>query len=46
MDADRSTTAQNAFIESTDALAAGNITDPEKIKSYQFAIDAWNNAPV
>ena len=40
------TTAQNAFIESTDALAAGNITDPEKIKSYQFAIDAWNNAPV
>jgi len=40
------TTAENAFTESTKALAAGNITDPEKIKSYQFAIDAWDSAPV
>ena len=40
------TTAENAFIDSTNALAAGNVTDPEKIKSYQFAIDAWNNAPI
>lgn len=40
------TTAENAFIESTNALAAGNIADPEKIKSYQFAIDAWNSAPI
>jgi amino acid transporter len=40
------TTAQNAFNDATNALATGNLTDPEKIKSYQFAIDAWNNAPV
>lgn len=39
-------TAQSAFREATDALAAGNVTDPEKIKSYQFAIEAWNSAPV
>lgn len=39
-------TAESAFHESTKALAAGDITDPEKIKSYQFAIDAWNSAPV
>jgi basic amino acid/polyamine antiporter, APA family len=39
-------TAQNAFTEATQALASGDVTDPEKIKSYQFAIDAWNNAPV
>jgi APA family basic amino acid/polyamine antiporter len=40
------TTAENAFIESTNALAAGTVTDPEKIKSYQFAVEAWNSAPV
>lgn len=39
-------TAHSAFKEATDALAAGTITDPDKIKSYQFAIDAWNNAPI
>ena len=39
-------TAQNAFTEATQTLASGAVTDPEKIKSYQFAIDAWNNAPV
>jgi amino acid transporter len=39
-------TAHSAYKEATDALAAGNITDPDKIKSYQFAIDAWNHAPV
>ncbi|HEX6845726.1 MAG TPA: amino acid permease [Chitinophagaceae bacterium] len=39
-------TAESAFIDSTNALAAGTVTDPEKIKSYQFAIDAWNNAPI
>ncbi|HJS53259.1 MAG TPA: amino acid permease [Chitinophagaceae bacterium] len=40
------TTAHNAFTESANALAAGNITDPDKIKSYQFAVDAWNSAPI
>lgn len=39
-------TAGNAFTEASNALAAGNITDPEKLKSYQFAVDAYNNAPV
>jgi amino acid transporter len=39
------TTARNAFTEATNALAAGNVTDPEQIKSYQFAIDAWNQSP-
>lgn len=39
-------TAGNAFTEATKALAAGNITDPEQVKSFQFAIDAYNNAPV
>lgn len=39
-------TATNAFHTATDALKAGNVTDPEMLKSYNFAIDAWNNAPV
>lgn len=39
-------TAGNAFTEASNALAAGGITDPEKLKSYQFAVDAYNNAPV
>lgn len=39
-------TAGNAFTEASNALAAGNIADPEKLKSYQFAVDAYNNAPV
>lgn len=40
------TSAHNAFATATNALAAGNITDPEQIKSYQFAVDAWNNSPM
>jgi len=39
------TTAHDAFTESTNAIASGSILDPEKLKSYQFAIDAWNQAP-
>jgi amino acid transporter len=39
-------TAQSAFREATEALTAGTVTDPEKLKSYQFAIEAWNSAPV
>ena len=39
-------TAGNAFTEASNALAAGNIADPAKLKSYQFAVDAYNNAPV
>lgn len=38
------TTAQSAFQEASKALTAG-VSDPEKLKSYQFAIEAWNNAP-
>lgn len=39
-------TAGNAFTEATKALSAGTVTDPEQLKSYQFAVDAYNNAPV
>lgn len=39
-------TATNAFHTATKALAAGPVADPETLKSYQFAIDAYNNAPV
>jgi amino acid transporter len=39
-------TAANAFHSATTALAAGPVADPEMAKSYQFAIDAYNSAPV
>lgn len=39
-------TAHSAYQEATKALAEGTLSDPVKIKSYQFAIDAWNQAPV
>jgi len=39
-------TAKNAYIESSTALAAGNITDPTQLKNYQFAVEAWNTAPM
>jgi len=39
-------TAANAFTTATKAMAAGNVTDPEMLKNYQFAIEAYNNAPV
>lgn len=38
-------TAKEAFNTATKALAGGAITDPDQIKTYQFAIDAWNQAP-
>lgn len=39
-------TAKNAFIESTQALASGEIFSAEKMKAYQFAISAYENAPM
>ena len=39
-------TAQGAFNEATKAFADGSVLSPEKVKSYQFAIKAWNNAPI
>ncbi len=39
-------TASNAFTTATNAMAAGNITDPAQLESYRFAIDAYNNAPI
>lgn len=39
-------TAANAYHTATAALAAGPVADPEMAKSYQFAIDAYNSAPV
>lgn len=39
-------TAKNAFVESTTALASGETISAEMAKSYQFAIDAYNNAPM
>ncbi|HMR93503.1 MAG TPA: amino acid permease, partial [Chitinophagaceae bacterium] len=38
-------TAMSAFNEATTAMAAGNVTDPETLKNYQFAIEAYNSAP-
>lgn len=39
-------TASGAYNEASAALAAGGITDPEKLKNYNFAVQAWNDAPV
>lgn len=39
-------TAKNAFVESTTALASGETISAEMAKSYQFAIEAYNNAPM
>ncbi len=39
-------TAVHAFNTATTELAKGTVTNPETIKSYQFAIDAYNNAPM
>lgn len=39
-------TAKNAFLESTAALASPETLQPDRIKSYQFAIEAYNNAPM
>lgn len=37
-------TAKNAYAEASEALAAGSLPAAD-IAKYQFAIDAWNNAP-
>lgn len=39
-------TAVHAFNTATTEMATGLVTDPEKIKSYQFAIEAYNSAPM
>lgn len=39
-------TASNAFQEATKVLATGPVTDPEMISSYNFAIEAYNSAPM
>jgi len=39
-------TAKNAFQESTAALASGVELTAKQIQSYEFAIQAYNNAPV
>lgn len=39
-------TAKNAFLESTAALNSGELLSPEKINSYEFAINAYNSAPM
>ncbi|MBL7756201.1 MAG: amino acid permease, partial [Chitinophagaceae bacterium] len=38
-------TASNAYQEATKALASGQALSPESLKSYQFAVDAYNSAP-
>lgn len=38
-------TAKNAFIESTTALASSTELNAKQIKSYEFAIQAYNTAP-
>ena len=37
-------TAQSAYTEATRALAGGSLSAADNSK-YQFAVDAWNNAP-
>lgn len=40
-------TASSAFQEATTALAGDlSAIHPDRLESYHFAIDAWNNAPV
>lgn len=39
-------TAKNAFIESTSALASGAELTAKQIKNYEFAIQAYNTAPM
>lgn len=39
-------TAKNAFVESTAALASGADLSAKQIESYQFAINAYNSAPM
>jgi len=40
------TTASNAYREASTALAAGNVTDATQLKNFNFAVQAWNDAPM
>lgn len=40
------TTAREAFQEATKFMAAGDFSNAADVKKYEFAINAWNNAPV
>ncbi len=39
-------TANAAYQEATTALASGTVANPEQLKNYNFAIAAWNEAPM
>ncbi|MBB1287246.1 amino acid permease [Flavisolibacter sp. BT320] len=39
-------TASNAYKEATSAVATNTFAEGRTIQDYQFAINAWNNAPV
>ena len=40
-----STSAHDAFVQATNFMAAGDFTNAADVKKYEFAINAWNNAP-
>ncbi|HEX6916343.1 MAG TPA: amino acid permease [Chitinophagaceae bacterium] len=40
------TTAEAAYTEASKAFASGAVLDAETTKSYQFAIQAWSDAPI
>jgi amino acid transporter len=40
------TTARDAFNEATKFMAAGDFSNVADVKKYEFAITAWNNAPI
>ncbi len=39
-------TASAAYKEASSGLAAGTITDPTQLENYNFAVNAWNDAPM
>ncbi|HRO18668.1 MAG TPA: amino acid permease [Ferruginibacter sp.] len=39
-------TAKQAYLEASTGLSSGAILTPEQTKSYQFAVEAYQNAPV
>lgn len=41
-----STTAHDAFTQATSFMSAGNFSNAADVEKYQFAINAWNNAPI
>jgi basic amino acid/polyamine antiporter, APA family len=41
-----STTAHDAFAQATAFMSAGNFSNAADVEKYQFAINAWNNAPI